>query len=622
MFEKFQQHLKARTAYDYQPTSTEDDVFLEFLKQCRHNEDFQRDFLKFEMNARGTNTPMRYRLLSELAWPTDKDCPTRWRDFNAFLTVVKFMLEIYPANLLNEEQLVLGISLLGNFTLLSLSINYLVKLYKKNRDNLSQFLFKEVAYYQDLQKKWIYEVVRPLLAKGCNVDLGACNGLSILSACIQEYLPPNCDQPFASLIDDIIMKTKAVDKSSPQTGTTPLVIAALRGLPDDVIEKLIHKGSNVNVCSRKDWFHTVEQPLICHLISLKQNERRCELISLLLRNGANPNLIPIAGERLSNSLKSQETWLSPYQLAVALDDEEVIAIINKHASLQKIQLVPELSSIEQERDTNITLKNGKLKFQGSALFLQCKSRLFKTEIHFLDVLKQKYGVRCFVHKASDRNNISRAILWLMDNASNNCAGRFWKIAQGFLMQEFATNPNFNICVSSAPSTATNNRVCAGLYDQDKELHIECDLPEEILIDTLAHEIGHLVDVRSFAVRSISNFLKPAIIQLKDAINKDVSAISLAPLPLQIQFKDHMFWLNARLLDLKNNYKGERVHEYFTYIFFELPINFARCNSNASEQDLLTFLGKYFPNSLQWFLQHENQFKEFLNGAESQPMAKV
>ncbi|QLH41815.1 MAG: hypothetical protein HWD59_03205 [Coxiellaceae bacterium] len=116
--------------------------------------------------------------------------------------------------------------------------------------------------------------------------------------------------------------------------------------------------------------------------------------------------------------------------------------------------------------------------------------------------------------------MAAAIAWLMEVAPQTAAGRFWNLAMNYLKREFEINTDFNIFVSPAPAIRNKTKAydskqyfCEGVLSDD--IHILSGLSKEKMIKNLAHETGHLVDVKSFKLfkfyissRELEEFKKP------------------------------------------------------------------------------------------------------------------
>ncbi len=565
-----------------------EDSFIEFLDDIATSEQFLAESQQYAietMTKRG-ETPYWIRLLENLAY-FPHHTPAKWQNFDNYLFVVKTIINALPNELLTFETHKLGISMFGTYTPLSLCVQYLLKLSEANRNNGHLLNYKS---YREMCKLWKEEIIDPLLARGSNPNLGTClvDKLPLHSACLVEYLPPDIDDVMSSLTMKMLEMASNIDQPD-RLGRTALAIAVLREFPQEMIHNLglVKQGANVNVCFKKDIYSKTSQPLICHLIEAKMYEQ----LELILKLGANPNLTPAQDPFTFNRDKPNETWLSGYQLAVALDDERAIAII-KNASLQSgIELITNLMPIEQNRNNNE--HNPKLKYEGEKLQLECKSRLLTAPLNFLEELQNKFGIRCYASQLSDKETITHAIEWLFERASHSSAAKFWNLAAAYLQQECEKNPHFKIIVSDAASQVVNLG-CAGLLANDA-IHITSNMSKAITVETLAHEMGHLVDSKIFKMHTIFSCLNDNIIEFEKAISTDL--LNLAAITADA-------WIQERVKDFMTHYKGKITHEYFTFVFFELPIHFAFNNPEADEQDLLRFMHHHFPLALQWYENRE------------------
>ena len=594
-------HLKLS---DREDCHNGEESFLEFLNDIATSEQFlaesKQHAIETMIKSREIpEIPYWIKLLENLAY-FPHNHPAKWQNFDNYLFVVKTIINALPDELLTLETHKLGISMFGtSYTPLSLCVEYLLKLYEANRNRP----FESYKGYREMCKRWKEEIIDPLLVRGSNPNLGTClfDKLPLHSARLVEYLPPDIDDVIASLTIKMLEMTSNIDQPD-KLGRTPLAIAVLREFPQELILDLgfVKQGANVNVCYKKNIYSKTSQPLICHLIEAKMYEQ----LELMLNLGANPNLTPAQGPFVFSRDKPNETWLSGYQLAVALDDERAIAII-KNVSLQRgVELITDLMPIEQNRDKHE--HNQKLKYEGEKLQLECKNRLFTSPLNFLVDLQNKFNIRCYASGPSDKETITHAIEWLFEQAGRSSAAKFWNLAAAYLQQECEKNPRFKVIVSEAASQVVNLG-CAGLL-ANEAIHITSNMSEAITVETLAHEIGHLVDSKIFKMHSLFSCINEHVKEFEKAISTDLQNLTAITADS---------WVQERVKDFTTQYKGKITHEYFTFVFFELPIHYAFNNQEADEQDLLRFMHHHFPLALQWYETREALLFQKACGMESE-----
>lgn len=573
MLQKLRTHVTNKLIFPDHPTSGDEQVLDELRKQDpqQWQQATTADYLQ---SVKTGDNPLLSTLLGQVEF--DINYPNRWTSFELYIELVKYYVLSFSIEALNEVSS-FGYPLRSKFTPFSLCIEFLLRLYRLNIKNL--FLNSNV--YVAMQRRWQSEIIDPLITKGADIELGRYRfKQTLLSACLEHFIPPEVDGGIIALTQYVLDRTKLINEAD-ITGKTALATAVLRELPIPFLEKIMARQAAPNPCFAADFFKTSREHLLCHLI----RKQAYAHIEWLLQQGANPNLVPVDANPSTQTIQ-QETWLSPYQLAVALDDARAIDLINQAAIKRKIELIPNLSRIESNRDQKI-YASPVLKFQGTKLFLQCKSRLFSSSSHLLADIFQKFGVKCFVNNDSDKPNTIKALTWLFRNASQSCARKFWQLAHHFILQECSNNPKFALYVSNAPAGAKPNDHCSGLYCDN--IYISNGLSEALMVDVLIHEIGHLVDCNSLKLTSFQAINDPLAQLFREYVTKDLA-----------QMSNIDAWISFRLFTLKSAYAKESFEEYFTLIFFELPIHFAYENPRATEAQLFNHMSQHFPNCMSWF----------------------
>jgi hypothetical protein len=581
-------------------TNTGDEQFLGWLLSVVDDEQFLSEAFQ-DANTSHKNEPYWITLLDRLAfYPYDPE--PKWQNFEIYFSVVKTLIDRLPNEILNNKASPLGMKFLGEFTVLSLSIKYFLKLYEqrfKSMDSSQHLVYKNIC--QRLKE----ELIEPLMARGSDPNIGSClSSDTVLVACLKLYLTPDLDPIISSLTETVLNKTDNINAPG-RLGLTAIAVAVLREFPEEIIRSLVARGADVNVCFTTDPFLKARQPLLCHMIKKQDYGMQ----KLLLELGADPNLIPVVDPGTFQKDKDTESWLSPFQLAVARNDEQAILLINDATFIRGIELQPELTEFEKQRGHERCL-NKELKYYGDELFLQCTNRMFTAPNFLLTEIHQKYSIRCFVRDLNYKEMTKDAISWLFERAPTSCAAKFWNIAASFLTNAMQQNARCAIFVS--PSVGELSKTCYGRYCND-QIHIGSNLLKEILdikclegseanglikhlvAAFLTHEIGHLVDHSTFKFNSIGSSLREQNLLFNSFLAADLKNLDL---------NSFTGFLRFRLATFEEAYEGRRVHEYFAFLFFELPIHFAFENPKATESDLLEFMGRNFPKTLKWFLSNE------------------
>jgi hypothetical protein len=194
------------------------------------------------------------------------------------------LLESLPFELFNKIHQSRVDKYLGqHHNALSLSINHLVTLYKWSSPELDPVIMK-------LRDEWLNEVCLPLIHKKCDIDSGIFSyGNTNLLICLKNSRPLRPGDPLTILADKIITLTTCINKSN-NYGETPLQTMIRRKFPAEKIIYLIKHGADVNAtgCDSENILDGIKSPLLSHCI----NNHHYEALSILLENGADPNMYP------------------------------------------------------------------------------------------------------------------------------------------------------------------------------------------------------------------------------------------------------------------------------------------------------------------------------------------
>lgn len=159
MFDKIINYLTTKSNYDYQLDTNADIEFLNFLNQVKTDSELLKQIADYEMTANGKpSVPLRKLLFSSDFAYRPNNTRLKWQDFDAYISVVKAMIPLLPAQALDLEITYRDHAFWGKYTLLSEAMTYLINLYYDNRRNK----FANYEEYQAIQSRWKSEIIDSL----------------------------------------------------------------------------------------------------------------------------------------------------------------------------------------------------------------------------------------------------------------------------------------------------------------------------------------------------------------------------------------------------------------------------------------------------------------------------
>ena len=195
--------------------------------------------------------------------------------------------------------------------------------------HLHTCLFKKKQFnFSQLLNFWRGNILPLIMNDQYNVDV--CedfgNNTNLMNCCM--FLLPIPDDPLAKLAHYILDRTQ--QHNTPNIyGQTALFILIAREFPIDYIAEFIKKGLDVNSrCLRGIGGGSVRISLLSHCVNMKNYEA----LSLLLTHNADPNLQAKKEAFFSSNDHNNEALLTPFQLAVATQEQQAINYFKQHAT--------------------------------------------------------------------------------------------------------------------------------------------------------------------------------------------------------------------------------------------------------------------------------------------------
>ncbi len=494
----------------------------------------------------------------------------------------KNLIEILPFDVLNRKNEHRFASIFGYYNGFSLALSHMISLQKE--------CFKPTHItipFLEYKVEWLNSVCLPLIERGIDVDAGSrMYGETNLLLCVRYYVPGISD-PLNTIVDKILPITKAINRAN-NMGQTPLQILIQRICPAKFMLPLIQLGADVNAQGKSESFGgSVRSPLLSHCIY----KGHYEALTLLLEQGADPNALPEREKYFIKGDKGNDPILTPYQLAVARDDEKAISSFVQWADRTGMPLITDIQ--EGSTDWESNLCNASLKKTGRQLTLSCKHELIRGEQQFLKGIFQKFGIRCYVANQNDMLNVEMALEWLATEALQSPVRKIWQPLFECFMERMRTDPNFAIYISSIPQDVIKNKFCRGFYHDN--IYLETGLTVNQYKAFIAHEIAHQFD--ESIIRIMRSGYQPHELGEKfaAAIGKDLQKLS------ERDSKPMIYFIAEEIKEAyADKFNQGPLKEYFAYLLVSEVFEKHLVHPKMSEDGLLQSVREELPESFQWF----------------------
>lgn len=473
-------------------------------------------------------------------------------------------------------------------TALSLAVDLLIRL--RIADMKTYFDHHEA--YQPMMQLWFSHVIQYLISQGVDPDKGFIGRFSILETCI-KYSRLMEDDELYQLAHELLTPTRQIDNV-----TAAFAIANLRGYPEAFQKALLAKGADINHLSSSSLFSTpVLEPILNDAIRRKEHMR----IKQLLTFGANPNKMPVLRDKLPplRRERAHACVLTPFQLAVSLDDAVTIDMIRQHCQLNSIPIQIELDSFEKSRPVFHSL-DSMYKYQGAELFIYVRNSVFGNEA--IPLIKNKFGLNCFIESQNDQPNVIEAISWLYERAPYSCAARFWSPALDALKKEQQSVKAFAVYIGDTPhqyglqQSQSQENCCTGVYVSHGNISVQTGLSIERYVYAIAHEVGHLLDVKNLGLGTISGICSNQAISFVKAMEKDFEHFDN-----KCYSGDDFVQIRMPIFQIKQYpNRTNQIQEFFTRVLIHIPIHYAFTHPHATEDELMSKLRHYFPETIGWY----------------------
>jgi hypothetical protein len=459
------------------------------------------------------------------------------------------------------------------FDKLASSLQYNFELREKLKDNPA--LVQEM--YQDPETKkiecpfWLKMALK-LLKRGGSIDRGYIWGgrpvfVEYAKNWYTSYLCP-------LLLDHL----KEPNRSGPGD-VTAIHMATVMGESKHVLEGLLQRGANIEgKCSDGIFSATKRTPL-----ELAATVNNVEATETLLKHKANPN--NFSARDTNASCFSHEPILTPYQAAVSQGNPEILTLFFNHRDQHNVALNPTLDPREQALRDN---KLNQIRERGEATLSSCAAAIqVQTKDNVLKEVAVKTGLFAYAEDEETRYELSKALLWLFNDAKNSAATKIWMPILNAFQQEIQLNKSFKV-------TAMSHRNKGACYNNDtqSDIYVYPNLTEFLYAHAFSHEVAHFY---SFKVRKKPDqFLEHLMKAMERDGLLDPSTQTYQALPGS---------LRELLAEMRACYKREDYSaELFPRVCVQFPILHVLNNPECSEDELMHIMRDAMPETFKLYCE--------------------
>lgn len=518
-----------------------------------------------------------------------KTCPSSAREYQIIKQLFRCMLEITPFELLNQPRSTFVSGLFGSKNAFTLALDHMISLYHSAYND-------QLFAAHDLAKSCYEDIFVPMLNRQpiFNVDVGhQIEGTTNLMRAWKFNIPrEGALDPLSHIANFILVHTQQITTTN-TSGQNVLYACIARRMPARFIEPLIRAGADVHAKCLPGGFLNggggVKIPLLSHCVKNKQYET----LRLLLAYGADPNSSTERWKMFSSNDGDNETEITPYQLAVALEDEVAVSIFIEHSEAKGIPLLTEID--EDATHWTHNMGNFNLKVYGTGLVLNCKHRLFKAANNLLTDIDGEFGIRCYVKNPQDRDNVAAALRWLATEALVSPIGKIWRPIFECLKEHMQNKPNFALYVSSIPRDVSKSQSCRGLTHDN--IYAESGLSVAEYKSVFAHEAAHMYDKIKIGLNMGRFQWQEQPEQLAAALEQDINCAE--------RFSTIGFTANAIKKTYKENHDQEPFKEFFAYLLVSDVITRYLNNTDVyhSETAIFEMMSLELPRTFTWYRTH-------------------
>lgn len=568
---KLQDCYDAISTYSYQPDSDWIGDLLAFLQGPLSSQD---QALLCE-REKPLEQGYKERLLDQCICWLEKQAallPFNVNDYDNTVEIFKSLINVLPFDDLNKpHNLCLSLVKINVF---NLAFNHLELLCRKFHDTGQ-------LHYYELACKWYDEVCLLVITKGFDLEVGKeLYGNTVIFDCCQLIAEASEERdPMMKMLLQILAKTTQINQRN-NLGMTPLSVVLRRGLPCEVLTLLIKHGASVNIQAK---YKALHGGVLIPLLSFCIKDKNYEGLQFLLGQGADPNLKPEKEKIYCSDNGKNEMFLTPYQLAVAMNDAAAIDIFLRHAKRKGIALVA--CDIDFVPDWSQALSDSSVKVRGAKLALASKYSLFRSSENLVHELFDKLGVRCYVAHAEDKKNIVEGLRWLYGAALESSVAEVWRPILECSREKMRSG-DFAIYVAEIPAeVSAHGSDCQGMFAEGN-IYVLSGLSAKRYAQVIAHEAAHLFDADHIRLRKGDQYDR----QAKDFITALSADIKNQP-------KTSMSSCVQTARDLYAE-EGVPEKEFFAYLFIDELFQYPN-----DTKDRLSKFKHQLPLTFSWYQQN-------------------
>ena len=492
-------------------------------------------------------------------------------DYDNAVEVFNSLIRVLPFDYLNKPHH-LHLGLVKN-NVFNLAFNHLALLCQKFHETKQR-------HYHELASKWCDEVCLPIIEKGFDLDVGIeIFGNTVIFRCCKLITGASAESdPMMRLLQKILEKTTQINRRN-GLKMTPLSVALKRELPYEVLTLLIKHGASVNVQAKYKELHG---GVLIPLLSFCIKDKNYKALQFLLDQGADPNVMPEKEIIYFSDNRKNEMLLTPYQLAVAMNDATAIEIILQHAKRKGIALVA--CSIDSVPGRYQALSDSSVKVRGAKLALVSKHCLFQAPDNLVHELFDELGVRCYVAPGADRKNIVESLRWLYGQALESAMSAIWRPIHDCLREKMCSG-DLAIYVGNIPAEISAHGLdCQGMFAEGN-IYVLPGLSVKRYTQVIAHEAAHLFDAEHISLRKghqTSEHAKAFMAALNaDLESQPDSSMSFYVKEVRSLYADH----------------GIPEKEFFAYLFMDQLFQYVGTESNPLDR-----FKRQLPKTYAWYEQ--------------------